>query len=54
MGVEHGGAGIVLGLVLATALLTLVACLQLPEYRGGGRAVGAAAARPAAAAAGAS
>jgi len=37
LAVEHGGAGIVLGLVLATALLTLVACLQLPEYRDGGR-----------------
>ena len=36
-GVEQGGPGVVLSLVLATALLTLLACLQLPEYRGGGR-----------------
>jgi PPP family 3-phenylpropionic acid transporter len=34
---ERAGPWIVLGLMLATALLTLLACLQLPEYRPPGR-----------------
>ena len=35
--IERSRPGIVLGLMMATALLTLIACQQMPEYRAGDR-----------------
>jgi MFS transporter, PPP family, 3-phenylpropionic acid transporter len=35
--IERTGPGIVLGLMVGTALLNLIACLRLPEYRAGAR-----------------
>jgi PPP family 3-phenylpropionic acid transporter len=35
--IERAGAGIVLGLMVATALINVIACLQLPDDRAGAR-----------------